>query len=209
MHVSVLNGKFAVQCNFFENDRVMGMPRREFKKKFKLWACAATYDNAKHLLANMTTDEMTDEALLLAASIIDAATPKTIEGQVPAVALEGLLPHQANAIQRAWSTPAFAILHRPRLRKTATTIRLACARFIAGQIDRLVVFAPNSIKAVWEREFSLRSVCPYDLHVYDSDHKKKHAAWVAAPRGGALLVLVVGIEGMSTGGVRATSPVAR
>ncbi|QRE00556.1 hypothetical protein [Burkholderia phage BCSR129] len=200
MHVSVLNNKFAIKCSFFENERVQALPRREYKKKFGLWACAATFDNAMHLRTNFKPHELDEGARALMMSIIEAAKPQVIEGEVPQKALEGLLPHQENAIRRAWGTPSFAILHRPRLRKTATTIRLACARFLAGQIDRLVVFAPNSIKAVWEAEFAKRAKCVYDLHVYEADKKKKFAAWVKSRSDAALNVLVVGIEGMSSSG---------
>ncbi|WVR18109.1 DNA helicase [Burkholderia phage Bm1] len=207
MRVFVVNGKFAAECTFFENDRMMQVPRREFKKKFKLWAIAPTFDNAMHLKTHFKPDELDDEAKALVVSIIVAAAPKRVEGEVPPEALEGLLPHQTNALRRAWNEPSFAILHRPRLRKTATTIRLASARFLAGQIDKLVIFAPNSIKAVWRAEFEKRAVCPYDLHLYESDKKKAFSRWLearginnSAPVAYGLSVLVLGIEGMSSAG---------
>ncbi len=200
MQVSVLNGKFAVKCSFMENERVMAMPRREFKKKFGLWACAPTFDNAMALRQSFRPDELDEEAKELMRSILIEAKPLEIKEGLPEAVLEGLLPHQQEAIRRAWADEGFAILHRPRCRKTATTIRLACGRFIAGQIRKLVVFAPNSIKAVWQTEFEKRAVCPYDLHVLESDKKKQYAKWLEKPLNHDLRVLVVSIEGMSSDG---------
>jgi len=208
MKVNVLNGKFAVKCSFMENHRIMELPKREFKKKFALWAVAPTYDNAMALIAGFS-DDMDDAAKALAQEIIDAATPVTIEGEPPAIIFNGLLDHQITAIKRAWNHEGYAILHRPRLRKTSTTIRLACGRFIAGQINSLLIVCPNSIKSVWESEFGKRAVCPYDLHVLNikkDSKKKKIAAWMAgikdktSKKEPKLQVLVVSVEGQASVG---------
>ncbi len=202
MKVDVLNGKFAIKCSYMENHAVQQLPKREFKKKFGLWAVAPIYDNAVALMSKFQ-DYMTPAALGLAQAIIDDAKPAIIEGEVPESVIEDLLPHQQNAIKRAWNHEGFAILHRPRLRKTSTTIRLASGRFLAGQIDALLVVCPNSIKSVWESEFSKRAKCPYDLHVLNTKKdkgKKKIKAWMEARATirGKLHVLVVSVEGQAS-----------
>lgn len=206
MKVDVLNGKFAIKCSYMENHRIMELPKREFKKKFALWAVAPTYDNAVALIAGFS-DDMSEEAKRLAKEIVAAATPVTIEGEPPAVIFNGLLEHQITAINKAWNHEAYAILHRPRLRKTSTTIRLACGRFIAGQINSLLVVCPNSIKSVWETEFGKRAVCPYNLHVLNikkDPKKKKIGAWLEEVKAKTtkgepkLQVLVVSVEGQAS-----------
>jgi SNF2 family DNA or RNA helicase len=210
MKVDVLNGKWSIKCSYMENHRVQELPKKEFKKKFSLWAVAPIYDNAVSLMASFY-DDMTPEAIALANEIIASIVPATIEGEPPAIALNGLLDHQVTAIKQAWNHEGYAILHRPRLRKTSTTIRLACGRFIAGQIDSLLVIAPNSIKSVWEMEWPKRAVCPYNIHVLNTKKdvgKKKINAWLAAIKesknsaknSAKLHVLVVSVEGQASVG---------
>lgn len=200
MKITVLNGKFAISCSYMENDRVMALPKRTFKKAFKMWAVDPCYDNAVVLL-DQFQGEMSPEAISLAKGIVGSITPPEIVGEVHPRALEGLLPHQQEAIRRAFSEVGYAILHRPRCRKTATTIRLANARSLAGQIEKLVVLCPNSIKSVWADEFEKRSIVPYDLHVLDSRKKAAYEKWVSGPYSN-LRVLVSSIEGMSAGATR-------
>lgn len=210
MKVDVLNGKWAISCSYMENHRVQELPKKAFNKKFALWAVAPIYDNAVALMAGFS-DDMTPAAVALANEIIASIVPATIEGEPPAIVLNGLLAHQVTAIKQAWNHEGYAILHRPRLRKTSTTIRLACGRFIAGQIDALLVIAPNSIKSVWEMEWSKRAVCPYNLHVLNTKKdatKKKIKAWLAdikeskdsAKNASKLHVLVVSVEGQASVG---------
>lgn len=204
MRVDVLNGKFAIKCSYMENSRVQQLPKREFKKKFQMWAVAPIYDNATALMSGFQ-DYMTPAAVSLAKTIIDDCKPTIIEGEPPSIVVEDLLPHQQTAIRRAWNHEGFAILHRPRLRKTSTTIRLASGRFIAEQIDALLVVCPNSLKTVWEMEFEKRAKCPYDLHLFNTKKdasKKKIKTWLAGCGSikGKLRVLVVSVEGQASVG---------
>lgn len=201
MEIKVLNGKFALSCRYMENERVKRFPRREFKKKFSMWALAPTYDNAVVLLSEFA-EVSTKEAVALAQQIVDSTRPKEITDAVPDCVLEGLLPHQQRCINKSFPHEGYAILHRPRCRKTATTIRLACARFLAGQIDKIVVIVPNSIKAVWEAEIPKRSVAPYTAHVYEAGKGKHLDKWMQSSQDGKIKKLewlIVSVEGMSAG----------
>lgn len=204
MEITVLNGKFCGRCRFMENDRMNLFPKRTFKRKFSAWAIDPCYDNAVVLLEHFQSDS-SQEAVSLARQIIDSVRPKEILGTAPRPVLEGLLPHQVEAINRAWPHEGYAILHRPRCRKTATTIRLASGRFIEGQIDRMVVLCPNSIKSVWADEWALRGVVQHSAHILDSKKKPAYKKWlvsVSSRRDHKLLVLVASIEGMSAGATR-------
>lgn len=199
--ITVLNHKFCGRCSFMENERLMALPKRSFKKKFSAWAIDACYDNAKVLLEKFMA-EMDQEAISLAQQIVTEATPDKIGGEPPKMVLGGLMPHQQEAITKAWPHVGYAILHRPRCRKTATTIRLASGRFWANQIDKMVVLCPNSIKSVWADEWEKRAMAPHSVHVLDSKKKPAYAKWLKTSgitRDKKLLVLVASIEGMSAG----------
>lgn len=197
MYVDVLNGKFAIKCSFMENDRLMAMPVRVFRKKFAMWACTPCYDNAMHLKNTFDRSEMSQEAVDLMQAIITSVKPLVISDVMPEAILVGAREHQAGAIKRAWQEEGFAILHRPRLGKTFTTIRLACGRFMAGQITKLVVICPTSIKDVWPEQFKLWGVATYTAHTLEAGKEKHYKKWLDSNEPG-LKVLVVGVEGMST-----------
>lgn len=199
--ITVLNGKFCLRCPYMLNEQVKKFPKRAFKKKFEAWALDASYDNAIVLLSEFTGDA-DKEAIALAHRIVEESKPKEITGEVPSSALEGLMPHQQRCIQKAFPNEGYAILHRPRCRKTSTAIRLACARFLADQIDQVVVIVPNSIKAVWEAEIPKRSVVPYSSHVYEAGKGKHLDKWMqesAKSKIKKLNWMISSVEGMSAG----------
>lgn len=197
MQVSVVNGKFALSCSFMENERAQGMPTRIFRKKFAMWACPPSYDNAVHLRAHFSLLEMSDEAVGLMNSVIDSIKLPDILEALPEEILVGARAHQVCAIRKAWPEFGFAVLHRPRLGKTFTTIRLACGRYMAGQITKLVVICPTSIKDVWPEQFKLWGVATYTAHTLEAGKEKHYKKWLDSNEPG-LKVLVVGVEGMST-----------
>ncbi len=197
MYVDVLNGKFAVKCSFFENDRMLGMPVRKFRKAFAMWACDPCYDNAMHIKNTFDKSEVSDEAIDLMWGIINSVKPLVVSESMPEVILGGARDHQVAALRKAWPEEGFAVLHRPRLGKTFTTIRLACGRYLAGQIKKMVVICPTSIKDVWPEQFRLWGVATYTAHTLEAGKEKHYKKWMDSDAQG-LKVLVVGVEGMST-----------
>lgn len=201
MLVSTLNGKWAVKCSIFENERVQSLPKRQFKKKFGMWSVDACFDNARHFRQHFKPSEFTPDALALIKTVLESARPMEIKDAFPDSILAGMRDHQQDCLRLAWSEPAFGILHRPRCGKTATTIRLSCGRFSVDQITRLVVFCPTSIKTVWQEQFEQWHTAPYSLHILESgaSEVKKFRKWMASTDQNSLRVLVVGIEAMSQG----------
>lgn len=84
--------------------------------------------------------------------------------------------------------------------KTYTTINLAAARFLKGQIDGLVIICPTPIKGVWVRELEKWSPIDVNSFIATAGCKKKFERWhgleLVEPK---LDVLIVGIEALSQG----------
>lgn len=60
--------------------------------------------------------------------------------------------HQIDGVMTAANLNEYAFFWEPGAGKTYGTIHLAKGRYIAGEIDLVVVICPNSIKQVWPRE---------------------------------------------------------
>ena len=79
--------------------------------------------------------------------------------------------------------------------KTYTTINLAAARFLAGQINALVVVCPTPIKHVWETE--LEKFCPVDYSCWVWESGDTMDMKFFRESRSELKVLVVGVESLS------------
>lgn len=102
--------------------------------------------------------------------------------------------HQVVALRRAWPLKTFALFHEMGTGKTYTTINLAAARYINGQINALVVICPTPIKHVWETE--LEKWCPVDYSCWVWQSGDRLEKWFREKRD-ELKVLVVGVEALS------------
>lgn len=199
--IDVYNGKFRATCSFFENSRIQALPKRAFKKAFGAWAIDATYDNAVCLLRDFDPeDELSEEARILANSLVATVAPPSITDELNPRFLEGMRPHQQQAIRLAWPHTSFGVLHRPRCGKTATTIRLASARYDSGKIDSVLIIVPTSVKAVWADQFGQWGMVPHEVYVFESGSEKKFKKWLAGAKG--LRILVTGVEAWSSTGVQ-------
>jgi len=110
------------------------------------------------------------------------------------------MDHQSRALKRAWKKTEFALFWEMGTGKTYTTINLAAARHIKGQINALIVICPSPIKLVWEAE--LEDWCPveYETHVLVASKKSKEdLVYFTSRQTSALKVLVVGVEALSQG----------
>ena len=69
--------------------------------------------------------------------------------------------------------PGFALLMEMGTGKTITAIAIAGRAYLEGKIKRLLIFAPKSIVAVWDEEFSKFAAFPYSLSVLIGSSAKK------------------------------------
>lgn len=120
------------------------------------------------------------------------------------------MSHQVTALRRAWPKEEFAFFHEMGTGKTFTTINLAAARFLAGQIDACVIFCPTPIKNVWYTGLGtwidedgvlqgseIEKWCPVDYSVWVWESGDQPSVWFKEKRENELKFLVVGIEAMS------------
>jgi len=105
------------------------------------------------------------------------------------------MAHQLTALRKAWPLREFAFFHEMGTGKSYTTINLAAARFLAGQINALVVICPTPIKNVWEVE--LEKFCPIDYSVWVWESGDRLEQHFFLEKKDELKVLVVGVEALS------------
>lgn len=98
--------------------------------------------------------------------------------------------HQLNGSAKIFGRRESAIFAEPGTGKTKMAIDAVSAKYSAGEIDRVLVLSPKSVRAVWVREFAAH--CPVDHSILAFGPKAK------STDGGSLKVLVVSSEGMST-----------
>jgi hypothetical protein len=80
---------------------------------------------------------------------------------------------QVAEIER-YKEPYRAILWSPRLRKTATTIKIAEKLYIEGLIDSVVVVAPNGVYLNWsENELPKHAKTDYEIYKWVQSDKNK------------------------------------
>lgn len=106
--------------------------------------------------------------------------------------------HQVRALKRAWPMRGFALFHAMGAGKTFAAINLAAARFMANQIDRVVIICPTPIKSVWSKEMAKWAPCDVDPFILESGMDKILGRWISR-QSSALRVLCVGVEALSQG----------
>lgn len=83
--------------------------------------------------------------------------------------------HQAEGIERFKDAAAFALFWEMGTGKTKTTIDIAVHKYLSGQINRVLLIAPNEVHAQWINE-QLPAHCsvPYNAFVYETKHTDKY-----------------------------------
>ena len=109
------------------------------------------------------------------------------------------LQKQAMALDIAWPLQVTAMFMGIGTGKTFTSINLAAARYLAGQVNRMLVICPTSVKPVWAIEMRKHCPVPYDLHVLEAGKGKEFMAFLDSETNGRMRVLVMGVEALSQG----------
>lgn len=100
--------------------------------------------------------------------------------------------HQLNGSAKIFGRRESAIFAEPGTGKTKMAIDGVSAKYSAGEIDRVLILAPKSVRAVWFREFEAHCPVTYSIAVNGVKSKLN-----SKPRPNGLEVLVVSSEGMS------------
>jgi SNF2 family DNA or RNA helicase len=105
------------------------------------------------------------------------------------------MDHQRRMLDKVWNLPAAAWFAKMGTGKTFAAIHLACARYLGGQIDSVVIVCPSTLRATWRKELLKYATVEYEF----KSHETK-AGWLQDfyndRKSGKLQVLAVSVEGL-------------
>lgn len=104
--------------------------------------------------------------------------------------------HQVQAFNFGMMHPSTALLMEQGCGKTLTTIAIAGARFLRGEVKKLLVIAPTSVVPVWPKEFDVHAAFPYEVKTLEGSSSKRKqtlSTWSSDPS--SLQVTVINYEG--------------
>lgn len=196
--------KFKAVAPFHLNDVIREFPSKRFDPKSKTWRLALTRQNIEHLnrVSCIYAFEITEAAEV---AIRDHEQLTKGPTYVPfpyhvydfAKSATGFSPmvHQRRMLDKAWNLPACAWFAKMGTGKTFAAVHLACARYLAGLIDAVVIICPSTLRSTWRKELAKYSTVPYDYRVHETK-----AGWIRdfydLRRTGNLKILAVSVEGL-------------
>jgi SNF2 family DNA or RNA helicase len=84
-------------------------------------------------------------------------------------------PHQLTAFHKHKEQAFFALFMDMGTGKTKILIDVACSKYELGEIDQVLVFAPNNVHTQWAREqMPLHCALPYESHVWENSKNKAY-----------------------------------
>lgn len=193
--------KFIIKCNSGENEIVMGMPDRRFRKGSGVWAAPALRRNIEYMATHMNNPKIYSvEALaVFNERRKETSEPPPGENQFPAWYKFKNEPkeHQFTQMKRAFDKLWFAFFFEQGLGKTYTSINLCAAWRMCNHIDAVVVMCPSSIKQVWEEE--IVEHCPIPAQISTLIAGKYGKADKFIENKTDFQWFIIGIEAMSQG----------
>jgi SNF2 family DNA or RNA helicase len=189
---------------FYLADVAREFPSRRFEPKTKTWRLPLVKSNITHLesVKNRYAFEFDAPALdaiadyqKLTAAPKKVPFPQHVYDFTKSETGYRPMDHQLTMLDTAWGLKASAWFAKMGTGKTFATIHLAMARWIAGEIDAVVIICPSTLRSVWRKEFVKFATRPY---VFKSFEPK--AAWYddfcADKPKDELQVLAVSVEGL-------------
>lgn len=201
--------RLTLKVPFYLNDAIRDMPSRRFDPKTKTWRAPLVPANVRFLQtsSNILNWRYSEEARN-AITDMEQITQAPVIHQFPydkydfTKSEKGFAPmdHQYRMLDYAWSLKACAWIAKMGTGKTFAAIHLACARWLHGQIDQIVIVCPSTLKTTWLKEFKKYGTVPYRY----LEHETK-APWQKAylktsndeiRADGRLPVITVSVEGL-------------
>jgi SNF2 family DNA or RNA helicase len=185
-------------------DVMRGFPSRRFDPKSKGWRIPLLRSNVNHFKEiqsryNFQLHPEALEAIRDYEKLMEA--PKKVPFPVHAYDFTksetGFAPmqHQLSMLDTSWGLKSTAWFAKMGTGKTFATIHLAMARWIAGEIDAVVIICPSTLRTVWKKEFKKYATRPYDFQIHEQkarwydDYCESHSR-------DRLQVLAVSVEGL-------------
>lgn len=138
--------------------RAKSAPDRVYMAARKQWKVPNHSANRKHIAANFIQDEFEpaawaamQEAEAPAIDVPAPAWPAKVTNHLTGEEFD-VLPHQTEALNRAWGKREFAFFHGMGSGKTLTCLLWWDAMFKAGLITEAWAIVPNSLIGNWEEE---------------------------------------------------------
>lgn len=196
--------RLVMSVPFYLSDIARDFPSRRFEPKTKTWRLPLVKSNVMHL--REVRDKFSIQVDPSAQAALDdyerlTAAPKKVpfpyhvydftKSQTGWTPME----HQKTMLDLSWGLKASAWFAKMGTGKTFAAIHLAMARWIAGEIDALVIICPSTLRSVWRKELAKFATAPYEFRSHES-----RAAWYGdycrdRPRD-RLQVLAVSVEGL-------------
>lgn len=185
-------------------DVMRGFPSRRFDPKTKAWRMPLLKSNILHLKEVQHRYEFRFHPEALAA-IKDHETLTALPKKVPfpshaydfTASSTGFAPmdHQRTMLDNSWGLRSSAWFAKMGTGKTFATIHLAMARWLAGEIDAVVIICPSTLRTVWKKEFKKYATRPYDFQIHEQKARWYDDFCDANPKD-RLPVLAVSVEGL-------------
>lgn len=194
---------------FYLADVAREFPSRRFEPKTKTWRLPLVKSNVQHLaeVRRKYDFDITSDAQ---AAINDYEKLTAAPKKVPfpqhvydfTKSQTGFKPmaHQVTMLDTSWGLKASAWFAKMGTGKTFATIHLAFARWVAGEIDAVVIICPSTLRSVWRKEFAKFATGPYEFRSHEQRSTWYDEYCRDTPRD-RLQVLAVSVEGLgiSTG----------
>lgn len=149
--ITLQDNRFKVPAAW--SSRIKGAPDRKYHPAGKYWTAPINSATRRYLLSNFLLNEF-DE--LAARAVTDSDPRPAPESSLPKPEWPAdLLPHQVNALNKAWGKPAFFFAHDMGSGKSRTLLEMYKALIAAGAVDECWVICPNTLVDNWHDQIGI------------------------------------------------------
>jgi SNF2 family DNA or RNA helicase len=200
--------KLRMVCPFHLSDAMRNFPARRFDPKSKSWQVPLTRPNinhlngSRHIISYAVSQEAQDairdyEKIMSGPVYVDF--PYHLYDFKKSTTKYDPMGHQRGMLDKVWNLPAAAWFAKMGTGKTFAAIHLACARYLGGQIDSVIIICPSTLRSTWRKELLKYATVEYDYRVHETK-----APWLKEfytdRKPGKLQVLAVSVEGLGVSG---------
>jgi SNF2 family DNA or RNA helicase len=192
--------RLVMSSGFHMADVMREYPSRRFNPKDKTWRMPIVKANLTHFLEtrhkyDYELDPLAIGAMMEHESLMAGPTYKLFPEVHLGVMNKTPMDHQWNMLNKGWNLNAYALFAAMGTGKTYTTIATALVRWKLGQIDRLAIICPATLRRTWEKEFKKHSSKDFVDFRYHDTADKSMPGWAMAPNK-QLKVLAISVEGL-------------
>lgn len=199
--------RLVFDCPFMLSDVIREFPSRRFEPKSKKWHAPLVRANVLHFREvarkyEFRLDGSAADALARFEQLTQA--PKKVPFPTHVYDFKRSktafdpMDHQGKMLDMAWGLTAAAWFAKMGTGKTFAAIHLACARYEAGLIDRVVILCPSTLRLTWMKELAKYATIEYDARVHDTKAKwlDEFYSKKVQPGRDPMQVLLVSVEGL-------------